>query len=267
MSTTSRSITAAALIALAAGVAGSASAQLASKVSGARDGSVRFTFQPRPEVCGSGNSVSTDGRPESGNWYGGRYSEDVEWDTGCERGPVRMVLAVNRGTVNDIHFYVGGKWRQRTDVTDLGEIAPQEAADYLLSIAQSLPPAVGKKAIFPATLANGVTVWPTLVKMARNNELPESTRRDAVFWLGQMAGVAATKNLAELAGEDTLNRGVRESAVFALSQQRDGAGVDALIKIAQTNRDPEVRKRALFWLGQSKDPRALDLFEKLLAGR
>jgi hypothetical protein len=37
-----------------------------------------------------------------------------------------------------------------------------------------------------------------------------------------------------------------------------------LIAVAKTNKDPEIRKRALFWLGQSNDPRAIDLFEQLL---
>jgi HEAT repeat protein len=57
---------------------------------------------------------------------------------------------------------------------------------------------------------------------------------------------------------------VRESAVFALSQQHE-AGVPELIHIARTNRDPEIRRKAIFWLGQSNDPRALALFEDLLA--
>ena len=37
-----------------------------------------------------------------------------------------------------------------------------------------------------------------------------------------------------------------------------------MIAVAKTNKDPEIRKKALFWLGQSGDPRALDLFEQLL---
>jgi hypothetical protein len=40
--------------------------------------------------------------------------------------------------------------------------------------------------------------------------------------------------------------------------------VPALIRVARTNKDPELRKTALFWLGQSEDPRALDLFEEIL---
>jgi HEAT repeat protein len=52
--------------------------------------------------------------------------------------------------------------------------------------------------------------------------------------------------------------------VFALSQRSSNEAVPALIKVARTSRDPELRKTALFWLGQSEDPRALHLFEEIL---
>ena len=41
----------------------------------------------------------------------------------------------------------------------------------------------------------------------------------------------------------------------------------ALIRVVRTSRDPERRKTAMFWLAQSKDPRALDLIEELLTRR
>jgi hypothetical protein len=34
--------------------------------------------------------------------------------------------------------------------------------------------------------------------------------------------------------------------------------------VAKTNQNPAVRKQAIFWLGQSKDPRALDFFAEVL---
>jgi HEAT repeat protein len=68
-------------------------------------------------------------------------------------------------------------------------------------------------------------------------------------------------------GEEALDRDVREQAVFALSQRPREEGIPALINIVRTNRDPEIRKKALFWLGQSNDPRALDLIEELLTKR
>ena len=45
----------------------------------------------------------------------------------------------------------------------------------------------------------------------------------------------------------------------------DIQGYEKLMEIARTNRNPEVRKQAMFWLGQSKDPRALDFFAQVLA--
>jgi HEAT repeat protein len=67
--------------------------------------------------------------------------------------------------------------------------------------------------------------------------------------------------------DDDEDREVRESAVFALSQLPREEGVPILIRAARTNRDPKVRRQALFWLGQSEDPRALALFEEILTDR
>ena len=57
---------------------------------------------------------------------------------------------------------------------------------------------------------------------------------------------------------------VKRKAVFALSQLPHDEGVPKLIEIARTHRTPEVRKQAFFWLGQTKDPRAIQFFEEIL---
>jgi HEAT repeat protein len=57
---------------------------------------------------------------------------------------------------------------------------------------------------------------------------------------------------------------VKKKAVFALSQLPKEEGVPLLIGLARTHRSPEVRKQAMFWLGQSGDPRALSFFEEVL---
>lgn len=59
---------------------------------------------------------------------------------------------------------------------------------------------------------------------------------------------------------------VRESAIFALSQRPRDEGVPILIDIVRTSPEPRLRKSAMFWLGQSGDPRAIALFEELLTG-
>ena len=50
---------------------------------------------------------------------------------------------------------------------------------------------------------------------------------------------------------------MKKKAVFALSQLPKDEGVPLLINVARTNANPAVRKQAMFWLGQSKDPRAI----------
>jgi HEAT repeat protein len=82
-----------------------------------------------------------------------------------------------------------------------------------------------------------------------------------------MAGDAVAGDLEELTEDDRIHLEVREAAVFALSQVDGDAGFDALVRIARGDSDPPIREKALFWLADSGDPRALALFEEILAGR
>jgi hypothetical protein len=258
--------TAIAVFAALACVAFNSDAQsIASRVSRVSNGTVRMSFAVKPGICGSGSSIRHLNGRGSSNWGDNHYSRDVEWDNECSVGPARLVLDRANGELADLRFYVGGRWRPGTsDVVDLGTVGAEEAADYLLSIAQTERGSMGEKAIFPATLADSANVWPSLVRIARNSNLPRPTRTQSVFWLGQAAGDAATANLSSIVGDNSVDREVRDQAVFALSQRPRDEGVPALIAVAKTNKDPEIRRKALFWLGQSEDPRAIDLFEQLL---
>jgi hypothetical protein len=238
------------------------------RIAGAPDGVVHLSFGARPGVCGDGRgSVSMD--CDDGNCgrytvsYGNRDRSEVEYD--CDPGPVRVSLRVSGGHVTSLRTYVGGRWRTATDgVTDLGTVGAREAATYFLALASKDSGSSAEHAIFPVILADSVSVWPDLLRIARNARISRRTRRQAVFWLGQAAGEAATKGLTELVDDRATDRDVREQAVFALSQRPHDEGVPALIRIARENPDPELRKKALFWLGQSDDPRVLALFEELL---
>ena len=60
---------------------------------------------------------------------------------------------------------------------------------------------------------------------------------------------------------------VQEQAVFALSELPENQGVEPLIKLAKTHPDPRVRKKAVFWLGESHDPRALEALIAIIKGK
>ena len=236
--------------------AGAAAAQtIDRRVAAAPDGTVRLSFAARPGVCGNGHNVNI------------QDSRNPDWESDCDNGPVRTVLTVSGGKVTRVRSYVGGRWRPAgAGVTDLGTVSAPEAANYLLDLA-SRSPGGSNEAVFAATLADSAMIWPALVRLAKNDAVPREIRRSAVFWLGQAAGSAATASLDSLVGDARGDRQIREAAVFALSQRPKDEGVPALIRVAQTDRDPDIRRKAMFWLGQSDDPRALALFENILTKR
>jgi HEAT repeat protein len=168
----------------------------------------------------------------------------------------------------DVDTYVGGRWRAAgAGVVDLGMVPAPAAADLLLDLAARVTGNAGDDLIFPATIADSAEVWPRLIGLARNDRVPRATRKNAVFWLGQAAGDRAVADLGGLVSDENEDREIQEQAVFALSQLRNGGGVPSLLEIARTHRDPKIRKTAMFWLGQSNDPRAIALFEEILRGR
>ena len=57
----------------------------------------------------------------------------------------------------------------------------------------------------------------------------------------------------------------REQAVFALSQLKEGQAEDALIAVVRGNYPRDAKKQALFWLGESGSPRAIQALDEVLA--
>lgn len=258
-----------AAVALLFGVTAACDGQsLAARVAATPDGWVRFVFTARPGVIGNGrNIIQRDcGRGNCRQQVAENFSDvsDGDWRGACDSGPVRIELRVRGGAVSSLRVAVGGRWIARPDVTDLGVVSAPEAAGYLVTLARRSGGEMSGKAIFAATLADSATVWPELLRIARDPDAATETRRQAVFWVSQAAEDAATRGLDSLIDEDTIDREVREQAVFALSQRPREEGVPALVRIARTHHDPMLRRRAIFWLGQSNDPRALTLFEELL---
>ena len=242
---------------------------IAQRVSTVRNGTVEWHFASRPGVCGNGD----DGISVSRTMHMGRYSAN---DAGyCEAGPVRVRLEVRDGVVRDIRTSVGQPRRSssETRVTDLGAVPAASAAGYFLQLAKSASSHVSNGAIMPAVLADSAYPWRELLAVARDTATrSRGTRNDAAFWLSRFASAQMSGHANDLSAADDEERvsdesEARTSAVFALSQLRNREGIPPLLQVAQTNRDARVRRQALFWLGQSGDPRGLDLFEKILSSR
>ena len=119
-----------------------------------------------------------------------------------------------------------------------------------------------KKVVFALYVSHDSDSVSEIIRMAKDDSSP-GVRGQALFWLAQKATKRAVGAVSAAVNEDP-NARVRRIAVFAVSRLPRSQGVPLLIRIAETNQHPSVRKQAIFWLGQSRDPRALAFFEQVL---
>ena len=122
---------------------------------------------------------------------------------------------------------------------------------------------IREHAVFALTQNKDPQALSVVAGVAHNDKSPR-VRGQALFWLAQKAG----QKIAESAINDAIANDpeteVKKKAVFALTQMPHNDGVPLLIQVARTNHNAEVRKQAMFWLGQSKDERALAYIEEVL---
>jgi HEAT repeat protein len=236
--------------------AASASAQsLARRVDAVRDGVARFSYPGRPEACGDGKDVITLGRTlivyPSVEGHG-------TTNTPCVAGPVRAAITLTDGSISSVRVYVGGRWSASASGRDLGEVEPRDAAEYMFSIARRLSGRAAKAAIAGAALAEGVDdAWRELLTIAREDDRANDVRRAALFWLPAVAREEAVRPLTTIARDSRERRELREAALGALGEIDAGAGVPALIAMAERD-DSEsswLREKAVFWLGNAAEER------------
>jgi HEAT repeat protein len=121
-----------------------------------------------------------------------------------------------------------------------------------------------EKILFSLSQQKGAGNEQWLMNIAVNPKEDIELRKKALFWAGQ-SGVAISE-LSRLY-DRMADSEMRDQVIFVLSQrQRDPAAMDKLFDIAKNEKDSELRKKAIFWLGQSRDPRVqqflMDLINK-----
>jgi HEAT repeat protein len=120
------------------------------------------------------------------------------------------------------------------------------------------------KIMFSLSQQRGVGNEQWLMNIVVNPKEDVELRKKALFSASQ-AGVS-TSEFVSLYNRLTDSE-LKDHMIFVLSQrQRDPAAMDKMFDIAKNEKDPELRKKAIFWLGQSRDPRAqrflIDLINK-----
>ena len=142
-------------------------------------------------------------------------------------------------------------------IFQLGQHPSAENAEYLRTLYGRL----GKDAhgeelrrnlLFSLSQMHGYGNDKWLLGVASDGSQSEEVRKQALFAAGQ-AGVTGSEMAALY--EKLSDRELKYQLIWVLSETHDRAGADKLVEIAQKDRDPEMRKKAIFWLGQKNDPR------------
>jgi HEAT repeat protein len=147
----------------------------------------------------------------------------------------------------------------------LGQSRSTENTEFLRNLySRTTNEDLKDKILFSLSQQRGAGNEQWLMGIALNPKEDIELRKQALFHAGQ-AGVA-TSELVSL--YDRLSDAeLKDHLIFVLTQrQKDRAAVDKLFDIAKNDKDPELRQKAIFWLGQSHDPRVqqflLDLINK-----
>ncbi|HEY6333157.1 MAG TPA: HEAT repeat domain-containing protein, partial [Blastocatellia bacterium] len=150
-------------------------------------------------------------------------------------------------------------------VFSMGSGVDESALGLLQRLYDSADPTELKKQVIFAVSINKQSdqALGFLINLARNE--PElELRKQAIFWLGQKAGERSLQALGDIVDGSDEDIEVQKQAVFAISQRPKDEAIPILIRVAKTHHRAEVRKNAIFWLGQIGDQRAVDLFEEIL---
>ena len=104
------------------------------------------------------------------------------------------------------------------------------------------------------------TTWLLGVARDKNQEL--EPRKKALFYAGQ-SGVEL-KDLLPMYDELAGRMEMQDQMLYVFAQRKEPEATDMLMQIARTEKNSDLRKKAVFWLGQRKDPRVKQFLLDLL---
>ena len=241
-----------------------AAQSLAQQVASA-NGVVQILFPSRPSACGDGQGTLRNvfGYSEV-RGDGVRWSSRNDWPgRSCVHGPVRLVVTVIDGEPTRARSYVGPVPASSNDVRTINASAA-DAAAWMSDMVARGNARVASELVLPLVLANAPDPWPLFLKIARDESRSRELRRNVMMWLSN----AVSEHLGLTAArDDTEDDELRTQAVYVLSQRPKQESVPQLIELAKSAPHASARRSAIYWLGQTGDQRAVDVYEELLRSR
>ena len=134
----------------------------------------------------------------------------------------------------------------------LSQVRTERAIDLLVEILGGSDAALQDKAVFALSEQRSPRALKAIRDLAERETATVAIREQAIFWLGQRRSADNAEFLRSLYLR-TPNEALKEKIIFSLSQQRGMGNEQWLMNIAVNAREStEMRKKALFWLGQDR---------------
>jgi HEAT repeat protein len=142
----------------------------------------------------------------------------------------------------------------------LGQTSADDAVTALESILQGSDDIeLQKKVIFSLSQHGSSRAGSILRDVALDSRAHEEVREQAIFWLGQEGSSEDVAFLMDMYKEID-DRDLKEKVIFAVSQNSDRDGDEWLLSLVRDkNESVDLRKNALFWVGQEGDIDASEL--------
>ncbi|HEX9005346.1 MAG TPA: HEAT repeat domain-containing protein [Blastocatellia bacterium] len=248
-----------------------------------------WSFDVRPGVA-----VDYEWRSKDGKFRSSGDGFNVSFDRDIETRNLGVFLLHEAGAISRVEVYNLERQRNYDGHTVFwaGKVSNDESLNYLRELTETQPNKKNSEhGVVAIALHNDSRVGGMLKQFVRS--LPgKDVRNSAVFWLGQIGGETAF--LSELVTSDQENVEVRKQAAFAIGVSKDSnalatlqslfqsvtnrevkkqlvfavsvngnketgqeEAINSLINIATNEKDVEVKKQAIFWLGQKAGERSL----------
>jgi len=226
---------------------------LAERVAGVRQGSVRFRYASRPNVCGDGEKgIRLGDRVFAG---GGRnlniITGNIRSDSRCSRGLAEARIEVTDGRVASVRSAVpagaGGSGR------DLGVVGAREASRFFLDQLSRQTDVDDQRLLLALVIADSTSVWPDLLKLARNPSSSDARRSRALMWAGWEGDSASREPLAVFLRDGSLSRKIREGAAAGLSHMDDEGATRILLDFVRGSGEPKFRGTVVHMIGDRDD--------------
>lgn len=212
---------------------------------------------------GPGWHVHRDGEPPGcGTYYLERRDGHEERRGDSPPTSVFVLLRVSGGAVEEVRAVstdcdvdAGG-----LAVYGFASVEPKESVDLLASLAGDARREMRDQALYALAIHDEPSV-DGLLERAAAGELDWGRESQAIFWLGAARGERGFEALMRLAKR--LDDRARHQIPFALHVSDAPGSVEALIGMARHDKSREVRRQAIFWLGQEASQKAVEELERV----